>query len=687
MPKNLWNDADAAALPDLDGLVYRSNLLGRDRSVVNIYGGNTSAKLTMQDHLGQPVEVLAVKASGSDIATIKERGFALLRMVDIEPLFARDAMTDEEMVAYLERTLFEPGRPRQSIETLLHAFVPHPHVDHTHPDSIISLACAPDGEAAARAVYGNRMAFVPYIRPGFTLSKWIGQKVRENPAIELVVMGKHGLVTWGPDAKTSYDRTIDILQEAEDYIAERRRGKRVFGSLNVAGLSVEERADVLAEVLPVIRGAVSKRRAAILQTDAEMDVIDYVGSERTAEVSQAGAACPDHLVHVKRKPLFVQWTPAEGTDVLKQKVVDGIAAYEQDYVGYFEENKETGDELRDAAPRVILIPGVGMVNTGKDVTNADVSRQLYHRAIEVIGGSEALGGFVSLSPKEAYDIEYWPLELYKLRLAPPDRDFAGRIALVTGGASGIGRAAAFRLAADGAHLVIVDINAEMGEATTADLNKQFGKGRATFVRADVTREEDVQRALRTCILTYGGLDVLINNAGIAGGAPITETTLADYDRQMDILVKGYYLFAREAFKLMKAQGIGGTMVFVGSKNSVFAGKGASIYSMAKAAEVHLARCLAEEGGEFGIRVNSVLPDAVIRGSSIWTGEWKEARAQQYGIGVEDLNDFYRKRNTLKAEILPEDLAEAIAFLAGPRSAKTTGAMLNVDGGVPAAYVR
>lgn len=687
MPKNLWNDADAAALPDLDGLVYRSNLLGRDRSVVNIYGGNTSAKLTMQDHLGQPVEVLAVKASGSDIATIKERGFALLRMVDIEPLFARDAMTDEEMVAYLERTLFEPGRPRQSIETLLHAFVPHPHVDHTHPDSIISLACAPDGEAAARAVYGNRMAFVPYIRPGFTLSKWIGQKVRENPAIELVVMGKHGLVTWGPDAKTSYDRTIDILQEAEDYIAERRRGKRVFGSLNVAGLSVEERADVLAEVLPVIRGAVSKRRTAILQTDAEMDVIDYVGSERTAEVSQAGAACPDHLVHVKRKPLFVQWTPAEGTDVLKQKVVDGIAAYEQDYVGYFEENKETGDELRDAAPRVILIPGVGMVNTGKDVTNADVSRQLYHRAIEVIGGSEALGGFVSLSPKEAYDIEYWPLELYKLRLAPPDRDFAGRIALVTGGASGIGRAAAFRLAADGAHLVIVDINAEMGEATTADLNKQFGKGRATFVRADVTREEDVQRALRACILTYGGLDVLINNAGIAGGAPITETTLADYDRQMDILVKGYYLFAREAFKLMKAQGIGGTMVFVGSKNSVFAGKGASIYSMAKAAEVHLARCLAEEGGEFGIRVNSVLPDAVIRGSSIWTGEWKEARAQQYGIGVEDLNDFYRKRNTLKAEILPEDLAEAIAFLAGPRSAKTTGAMLNVDGGVPAAYVR
>jgi rhamnulose-1-phosphate aldolase/alcohol dehydrogenase len=687
MPKNLWNDVEAAALPDLGGLVYRSNLFGRDRAVVNIYGGNTSSKLPMVDHLGRTVEVLAVKASGSDVLTIKERGFALLRMPDIEPLFERDAMTDEEMVAYLERTLFEPGRPRQSIETLLHAFVPHPAVDHTHPDAIISLACAPDAEAAARAVYGDRMAYVPYIRPGFTLSKWIGQKVRDNPRVEMVVMGKHGLVTWGPDSKTSYEHTIAVIQEAEDYLADKRRGKRVFGLLVVPALSANEREDVLAAVLPVIRGAVSKRRAAILQHDSSEAALDYVGSERTPEVSQLGAACPDHLVHVKRKPLFVNWTPAESVEALKQKVAEGIAAYETDYVAYFEECKEPGDELRDAAPRVILIPGVGMVNTGKDVTNADVSRQLYHRAIDVIGGAESVGGFVSLSAKEAYDIEYWPLELYKLKLAPPDRDFAGRVALVTGGASGIGRAAAFRMAADGAHLVIVDINVEMGEATTADLNKQFGKGRAVFVQADVTDEAQVKRALREAVLAFGGLDVLVNNAGVAGGAPITDTSLEDYERQMDILAKGYFLFAREAFKVLKAQGIGGSMVFVASKNSLAAGKGAAVYSMAKAAEVHLARCLAEEGGEYHIRVNSVLPDAVIRGSSIWSGEWKEARAKQYGVSVDDLNDFYRKRNTLKAEILPEDLAEAIAFLAGPRSAKTTGAMLNVDGGVPAAYVR
>jgi rhamnulose-1-phosphate aldolase/alcohol dehydrogenase len=691
MPPNLWNPAEAAALPDLDGLVYRSNLLGRDRTVVNIYGGNTSAKLDMTDHTGRTVKVLAVKASGSDILTITGPQFALLRMDEIEPLFTRESMTDEAMTAYLERTVFEPGRPRQSIETLLHAFVPFAHVDHTHPDALISLACAPDGEAAARAVYGDRMAWVPYIRPGFTLSQWIGGKVRDavrdGSRVECVVMGKHGLVTWGDESKATYDHTIAIVGEAEAYLAEKRRGKRVFGDLRVESLAADAREALLTDVLPVIRGAVSRRRSAILAVDTSDAVLDYVNSARTPEISQLGAACPDHLVHVKRQPLFIDWTPAEGAAALKDKVRAGVAGYESGYGDYFERCKVPGDELRDAAPRVILIPGVGMVNTGKDALNADVSRQLYHRAIDVIGGSEALGGFVSLTEKEAYDIEYWPLELYKLKLAPPDRDFAGKVALITGAASGIGRAAAYRLAADGAHVVVADINAEGGEAVAADLQKRFGKGRALFARVDVRHESEVQAALRAAVLAYGGLDILVNNAGIAGGSPIEETTLEQFQKQIDILVTGYFLFAREAFRVMRAQATGGSIIFVGSKNSVAAGKGAAAYSAAKAAELHMARCLAEEGGDAGIRVNTVLPDAVIRGSSIWDGQWKEARAQQYGVGVDDLNEFYRKRNTLKVEILPEDLAEAIAFFASARSAKTTGAMLTVDGGVPAAYAR
>ncbi len=687
MPQNLWNNVEADQLPDLEGLVYRSNILGKDRAVVNIYGGNTSAKIVMKDHLGRDVEVLAVKASGSDVLTIKEHQFALLKMDEIEPLFQREEMTDEEMVAYLERTWFEQGRPRQSIETLLHAFVPHKHVDHTHPDAIISLMCVENAEEEARRVYGDRMAYVPYIRPGFTLSKWIGGKVRENPNIECVVMGKHGLVTWGPDSKTCYNSTIRIIQKAEDYIEDKKKGKKVFGDLKVPGLSEAERLDIVAEVLPVIRGAVSSRKTAILQYDGSEGVLNMVGSGKTPDVSQIGAACPDHLVHVKRQPLFVDWTPAEGVDALKEKIRQGVQDYEARYVQYFEENKNEGDELRDAAPRVILIPGLGMVNTGKDITNADVSRQLYHRAIAVIGDSEALGGFVSLTPNEAYNIEYWPLELYKLKLAPPDRDFAGKIVLITGAASGIGRATAYRLAQDGAHVVIADINDQNGEEVAADIQKKFGKGRALYVHTDVTSEAAVQNAIRLTVLKYGGLDVLVNNAGIAGGAPIEDTTLAMFQRNMDILVTGYFLMAREAFKVMKAQGIGGTMVFVGSKNSIAAGKGAAAYSAAKAAEVHMARCLAEEGGAHGIRVNSVLPDAVIQGSSIWDSQWKEARARQYGVDVEDLGQFYAQRNVLKAEIYPEDLAEAIAFLAGPRSSKTTGTMLPVDGGVTNGYVR
>jgi rhamnulose-1-phosphate aldolase/alcohol dehydrogenase len=687
MPKNLWDKKEAKASPDLEGLVYRSNLLGRDRAVVNIYGGNTSSKITLTDHVGRKVEVLAVKPSGSDIINIVGKQFALLKMDEISPLFEREAMTDEEMVDYLNRTAFEPGRPRQSIETLLHAFIPHKHVDHTHPDAVISIACAPDGEAAARDLWGKRMAWVPYIRPGFTLSKWIGGKVRDNPEIECVVMGKHGLTTWGPDSKTTYDTSIRLVQEAEDYVKAKSKGKKVFGAVKAKALKPKERREIAAQIMPIIRGAVSDQRSTILGFDDSDEVLDYVSYERTLQVSQLGAACPDHLVHVKRKPLFVDWQPSEGVEVLAARLPEQIAAYKKDYEAYFNDNKGNDDEIGDPAPRVILIPGIGMINTGKDAINADVSRQLYHRAIAVIEGSEALGGFASLSAAEAFAIEYWPLELYKLRLRPPDRDLAGKVALITGAASGIGRATAYRLADEGAHIIVADINAGGGQETVDAIVKKYGEKRATFVNMNVTSEKAVEQAFQETILAYGGLDIVVNNAGIAGGAPITETTLADWQKNIDILATGYFLVAREGFRLLKKQGVGGALVFVGSKNSISSGKGASAYSAAKAAEVHLARCLAEEGGDLGIRVNSVLPDGVIRGSSIWNSEWKEARAKNYGIATEQLEDFYAKRNMLKVPVFPEDIAEAICFLAGSRSAKTTGSMITVDGGVNTAFVR
>jgi rhamnulose-1-phosphate aldolase/alcohol dehydrogenase len=687
MPQNLWNDAEYTALPDLDGLVYRSNLLGRDRSVCNIYGGNTSVKLVEPDHIGRPTRVIYVKASGSDVLTIVAKQFAVLRLDEIEPLIDREAMTDEEMIAYLSRTAFEPDRPRQSIETLMHAFIPAKHVDHTHPDAIISLACTPHGEAPAREVFGDRMVWVDYIRPGFTLSKWIAQQVAEHPEAECVVMGKHGLITWGDDPKTTYNNSIRIIQEAEDYIATQQKGKSVFGGLKTTPLKKAERQEIAAKILPVVRELVSAERSTILAFDDSDVVLDYVGRERTAEVSQIGAACPDHLVHVKPRPLFVHWSTNEGVDALKEHLKTGIENFRAQYVDYFNENRDAGDEIRDAAPRVILVPGLGMINTGSDSTNADVSRQLYHRAISVIGGSEALGGFESLNPAEAFGIEYWPLELYKLKLKPPDRELVGKVALITGAASGIGRAAAFRLAQEGAHVVIADINADGAGEVATDISKRFGFRRSIAVGCDVTSEKAVAEAFRTTVLAYGGVDIVVNNAGIATSNLIEDTTLIEWQRNMDILATGYFLIAREAFRVLKSQGKGGALVFVCSKNSIASGKGASAYSAAKAAELHLARCLAEEGGAFGIRVNSVLPDAVLQGSNIWNTEWREARAQGYGIKPEELEDFYRKRNTLKVNITPEDLAEAILFMAGPRSSKTTGGVLTVDGGVPTAYVR
>ena len=689
MVKNLWNSKNAEQnLNGVEELVYRSNLIGSDRAVCNWGGGNTSTKTIIQDFRGREVEVMWVKGSGSDLATMEKKNFTGLRLEDIKPLIGRDEMPDEEMVEYLSHCMIDSKHPRASIETLLHAFLPFKHVDHTHPDSIISICCADNGKEIAQEIFGDRFVWVPYVRPGFALSKMIAEGVRNNPQAELVLMEKHGLVTWGDTSEASYAQTISIINEAEQYIHEKIDVASVFGGPKYQTLSEDEAKEILSSIMPVIRGAVSDEKKMLLTFDRSDDVLQFVNSHDAASISQIGAACPDHLVHTKRVPLFIEWDP-ESKDVknLVDAVKAGIENYKDEYRAYFDRNKHEGDSMVEPAPRVILIPGIGMINTGKDVSNSQVSGALYHRAISVMKGTTTLGKFVSLSENESYNVEYWPLELYKLSLAPAEAEFSRKVAFVTGGAGGIGSETCRQFVSEGAHVVVADLNLEGAEKIAAEINSTYGANRAIALKMDVTKEEEVRAAFAQTALSFGGVDIIVNNAGLATSNPIDETTLSEWNLNMNVLGTGYFLVAREAFKQMKQQGIGGNMVFVGSKNSVYAGKNSAAYSSVKALETHLARCIAAEGGEFGIRVNSVLPDAVLQGSAIWGSKWREDRASAYGIDPDQLEDHYRKRTTLLVNIYPKDIAESITFFASSKAEKTTGCMITVDGGVPAAFTR
>lgn len=689
MVQNLWDESNAGQLKEgLERLVYRSNLIGSDRRVCNWGGGNTSSKTVIQDFRGRDVEVMYVKGSGSDLATMKAGHFTGLRLDDIRPLMERDEMADEDMVAYLANCMIDAKHPRASIETLLHAFIPHPHVDHTHPDSIISICCADNGREIAKEIFGDRFVWVPYVRPGFTLSKMIAEGVIHNPQAELVLMEKHGLVTWGSTSEEAYAKTISVINEAESYIESKIDEASLFGGAQYDALPQQLRKDIAAQMMPLIRGAVSDEKKMILTYDDAEDVLQFVNGRDSAELSQIGAACPDHLVHTKVVPLFVNWTPDEGdVEGLKELLGSAIKDYKAYYEQYFERNKHEGDIMFEAAPRVILIPGIGMINTGKSWSNSKVSGALYHRAIAVMRGATTLGQFVSLSENESYNVEYWPLELYKLSLAPAETEFSRKVALITGGAGGIGSETARLLVSEGAHVVLADLNLEGAQKVADELNSQYGEQRAIPVQMDVTSEEQIQRAYAETALTYGGVDIIVNNAGLATSSPFDETSLKEWNLNINVLGTGYFLVAREAFKLMKEQGIGGSMVFIGSKNSIYAGKNVTAYSSAKALEAHLARCIAAEGGEYGIRVNTILPDAILQGSAIWNSNWRNERAAAYGIEPDQLEEHYRKRTTLLVNIYPSDIAEGVAFFASSKAEKTTGCMLTIDGGVPAAFTR
>jgi len=676
---NRWDPP--GALGELDALVYRSNLLASDRALVNFGGGNTSVKVSEADHTGRATTVLWVKGSGSDLATIVAGGFTGLRLEEILPLATRDAMSDEEMVAYLARCQLDPAMPRPSIETLLHAFVPHAHVDHTHPDAIGAIVGTVDGEQLAEECFGPDAVWIPYLRPGFALSKLVAEAVADHPEAKLVLLAKHGLVTWGDTAEESYAATLEAINRAAAFTSERTGEQKPFGGRRVEPIA--EREELLAAVLPALRGAVSVDGPRILQVDTSPEVLEFACGSDSPELSQVGAACPDHLVHTRRRPVWVEFDPrAEDATVLKARITQRVREWQEREREYFEQYR-IDDALSDPSPRVVLIEGVGLVSIGRTLKAAGLARDLFHRAINVMRSASALGGFVSLTDEESFAVEYWPLELYKLSLAPPARELQGSVALITGAAGGIGSAVARALAVEGACIVVTDLDAEGARAVTEELGDV-----ATAVRADVLDEASIVDTYRAAVLAFGGIDVVVSNAGIASSAPLEDTTLDLWDRNNDILARGYFLVAREAARVLREQGTGGSIVFIGSKNALAPGKNAAAYSAAKAASLHLARCLAEELGSDRIRVNTVNPDAVLEGSRIWDSAWREERARAYGIPPDELEEHYRARTTLKVNVLPADIAEAVLYFASPRrAAKSTGNILNVDGGVALAYPR
>lgn len=675
--------AQASEVPGdaLGQVLLASHLLGADRAVANFGGGNTSAKGRATDHVGREVDVMWVKGSGSDLATMTHGSFTPLRLEEMLPLFERTEMSDEDMVAHLARCQTDPAAPRSSIETLLHAFVPAPHVHHTHPDGINVMAGTEDGEALIAECFGDEAAWIPYIRPGFTLARQVGAAVRENPALKLVVLAKHGLVVWGDTAEEAYRRTIEVINRAAEFVNARTAGVARFDGPAAAARAPD---GLLREILPALRGAVSSERAKVLVVDRSPRVREFVDSVAAESLTTVGAACPDHLVHTKRVPLWIPYDPAsDDAATLVARIRERAAAYRDEYRAYVERHADDSTVPGDPDARVVLIQHVGLIGAGTTTKAARLSRDLYHRAIEVMAGAHALGGFTSLTEGESFAVEYWPLELYKLSLAPPPGELQGRVAVVTGAAGGIGRAVVEALADAGACVVGFDLD-EAGAADAVEALADRGLG----VGGDVTSESAVEEAFARAVDAFGGVDVIVSNAGVASSAAIEETSLAEWNRNQAILGTGYFLVSRAAFRRLREQGMGGSVVFVASKNAMVAGRNAAAYSAAKAAELHLARCLAEEGGAAGIRVNTVNPDAVLQGSRIWGSSWREERAAAYGIEPDQLEEHYRKRTTLGVNILPGDIAEAVMhFASDERSGKSTGNVLNVDGGVPAAYPR
>ncbi len=688
---DLWDDKIAASLSEPGLLLYRSNLLGSDLRITNFGGGNTSAKVKMTDPLTRREEtVLWVKGSGGDLGSMKLDGFSTLYLDKLYALkgLYRGIDHEDEMVDYLPHCTFNLNPRAASIDTPLHGFVPALHVDHMHADAVIAIAAAKDSERLTKDVFGDEMGYLPWQRPGFDLGLKLGEMAEKNPHFVGVVLGAHGLFTWGATAKESYQTTLRIINKAADWL-EGHRAKPSFKGARFDSLDAQERADVARRLMPEIRGRIAKDERKIGHFTDAPEVLDFVNSNALDALAPLGTSCPDHFLRTKIRPLVLPYDPkTRNLDAVVAGLDQTLETYRQDYAAYYERAKHPNSpKMRDPNAIIYLVPGVGMLSFAKDKATARIASEFYVNAINVMRGASGVSDYVGLPAQEAFNIEYWLLEEAKLQRMPKPKSLAGRIAFVTGGAGGIGQAIAHRLLSGGACVVFADIDQTALDATVAGFGARFGKDQVHGVLLDVTQEDAVIAAMAETVLRYGGVDIVVNNAGISSAAPVEDTTLELWNKNMSILGTGYFLVAREGYRLMKTQKLGGSMVFIGSKNAIAASAGASAYCTAKAAEVHLARCMALEGAPLGIRVNVVNPDAVLRGSKIWQGEWRQQRAQSNKIKEEELEEFYRKRSLLQRSVYPEDIAEAAYFFASDLSAKSTGNFLNVDAGNATSFTR
>ena len=692
----LWDDEKAASLGDdqVALLIYRSNLLGADLRLTNYGGGNTSCKVMERDPLtGKETEVMWVKGSGGDLGTLRKNGLAALYVDRLRALknIYRGEEHEDEMVELFNHCIFDLSSKAPSIDTPLHGFLPFKHIDHLHPDAAIAIAAAKDGKKITHDLFNGTIGWVDWQRPGFELGLQMKRCLDENPGIRGIMLGSHGLFTWGDTAFESYINTLEVIERCARYIEDNTNEARIFGGEKVTSLPKEQRLQKAATLAPVLRGLCSSKNKMIGHFTDDDRVLQFINSNDLGRLAPMGTSCPDHFLRTKISPLVLNLQPADNTsdaEEIKKKLEPQFEEYRRMYTAYYESCKHPDSPaIRDANPVVIIYPGVGMFTFAKDKQTARVAAEFYTNAINVMRGAEAISEYTSLPRQEAFNIEYWLLEEAKLQRMPKPKTLSGRIALITGSGGGIGKAIARKFAEEGACVVLNDVDAGRLDGAVEEFKKVFGKDNVRGVVLDVTSEESASKAFLECSLLFGGVDIIVNNAGISISKSLTDHTTADWNRLYDILVKGQFLVSKGGVEIMKKQGMGGDIINIVSKNAVFAGPNNAGYGSAKAAQAHLSRLLAAELGAFGIRVNMVNPDAVIADSNIWAGGWAEGRARAYGISVEELPAFYAKRTLLNESILPEDIANACYVFVSGLLNKSTGNSLNVDGGVPAAFLR